>query len=52
MYESKPFTFSLTMHQLNIKIYETKQRERITTMIGAQFTLDFEKVPLNKENAK
>jgi len=40
------------MAAMNGKIYETGIRERIPDMQGAQITIDFERVPESKENAK
>ncbi|UTC89901.1 sensor histidine kinase [Treponema denticola] len=40
------------MAAMNGKIYETGTRERIPDMQGAQITIDFERVPETKENAK
>ena len=37
------------MQSMKGDIYLTNQRERIDSMAGAQFTLDFAKVPKNKE---
>jgi len=41
------------MHAMKGDIYETHNRERLKNLnLGAQFTLDFEKVPSQKEEAK
>lgn len=40
------------MHAMDGDIHETSSRERIEGMEGAQFTLEFEKVPKSKERAK
>ena len=40
------------MAAMNGKIYETGIRDRIPDMQGAQITIDFERVPESKENAK
>jgi signal transduction histidine kinase len=40
------------MHAMDGDIHETSSRERIEGMEGAQFTLEFEKVPKSKEQAK
>ena len=40
------------MAAMNGKIYETGIRDRIPDMKGAQITIDFERVPESKENAK
>ncbi|MDD4437667.1 MAG: sensor histidine kinase [Tissierellia bacterium] len=39
------------MLAMNGNIYETSNRERLADMEGAQFTIDFEKVPQSKEFA-
>lgn len=40
------------MHAMDGDIHETSSRERIEGMEGAQFTLEFEKVPKSKEQEK
>ena len=40
------------MAAMNGKIYETGKSERLPDMQGAQITIDFERVPESKENAK
>lgn len=40
------------MHAMDGDIHETSSRERIKGMDGAQFTLEFEKVPKSKEEIK
>jgi signal transduction histidine kinase len=40
------------IHAMDGDIHETSSRERIEEMEGAQFTLEFEKVPKSKEQAK
>lgn len=40
------------MHSMNGDIHETNNRERIDTLEGAQFTLEFDSVPKLKELAK
>lgn len=40
------------MNAMKGNIYETPRRERLPNMNGAQFTIDFERVPQNKESEK
>lgn len=40
------------MAAMNGKIYETGKSERLPDMQGEQITIDFERVPESKENAK
>lgn len=40
------------MHSMDGDIHETSSRERIKEIEGAQFTLEFEKVPKSKERVK
>lgn len=40
------------MHEMKGDIYVTSNKERIDNLPGAQFTLDFHKVPENKEDAR
>ena len=40
------------MHSMNGDIHETVSRERIPEMEGAQFTIEFENVPMSKELVK
>ena len=39
------------LHDINADIYETKLRDRLKNLDGAQFTIDFERVPEHKEEA-